>query len=123
MVEIQNISINDMVKNEKGEYINEIRLTPTKQLNSKNLASESELHRILFHLYKQKNGKTAENNSSGYQIVPYLFILDISKNKKRYDKLIECNGEIYITNLDYELDENGNKILNDKNHYVYNRYR
>ncbi|WP_458397515.1 hypothetical protein [Anaerotignum sp.] len=119
MVEIQNISINDLMKNEKGEYINEIRLTPTKQLNSKNLASESELHRILFHLYKQKNGEPAENNSSGYQIVPYLFILDISKNKKRYDKLIECNGEIYITNLDYELDENGNKILDEKNHYVY----
>ena len=69
MVEIQNISINDMMKNENGEYTNEIRLTPTKQLNSKNLASESELHRILFHLYKQNNSEPAENDSSGYHNV------------------------------------------------------
>ena len=40
MVEVQSIKINDMVKNEDGTYKNEIMLTPNKQINSKNLASE-----------------------------------------------------------------------------------
>ena len=41
IVEVQSININDMVKNKDGTYKNEIILTPNKQINSKNLASES----------------------------------------------------------------------------------
>lgn len=117
MVEIQNISINDMTKDEKEGYINEIKLTPAKLRNSKNLASESELHRILLHLYKEENKKESEINSSGYQVVPYLFTLDVGKNVARYNKLIECGGEIYISILDYELDADGKKSLDVNNCY------
>lgn len=115
MVEIQNININDMTKDVEKGYVNEICLTPTKLRNSKNLASESELHRILLHLYKEENGVNPEINSSGYQVVPYLFTLDVGKNISRYNKLIECGGEIYISILDYELDVDGNKILDENN--------
>lgn len=117
MVEIQNISINDMTKDEKEGYVNEIRLTPTKLRNSKNLASESELHRILLHLYKEVNGMNPEINNSGYQVVPYLFTLDVGKNVARYNELIKCSGEIYISNLEYELDADGNKIFDSNNRY------
>lgn len=119
MVEIQNININDMTKDKKEGYVNEIRLTPTKLRNSKNLASESELHRILLHLYKEVNGVNQATNSSGYQAVPYLFTLDVGKNVARYNKLIECDGGIYISNLDYELDADGNKILDENNRYKF----
>jgi len=60
MVEIQNINIKDMLKNEDGTYKNKIVLMPNKQINSKNLANKSELHRILLHLDKKVNGNEPE---------------------------------------------------------------
>lgn len=117
MVEVQSININDMVKNEDGTYENEIILTPNKQINSKNLASESELHRILLHLNKTPDENELKKNKSGYTIIPSYFTLEVGKNIKRYNKLIECNGELTITNKAYVLDENGNKILDEDNHY------
>ena len=117
MVEIQNININDMVKNEDGTFENEIRLSPIKQINSKNLASESELHRILIHLNQKTEGEEPEKNKSGYTIIPSYFTLDVGKNVRRYDKLIECDGEVVVTNQEYVLDEDGNKVLDEDNHY------
>lgn len=117
MVEVQSININDMVKNEDGTYKNEIILTPNKQINSKNLASESELHRILLHLNKKPDDNGPEKNKSGYTIIPSYFTLEVGKNVERYDKLIDCNGELTVTNKAYVLDKNGNKILDEDNHY------
>lgn len=118
MVEIQNININDLVESEDGTFENEIILSPIKQMNSKNLASESEMHRILIHLHKKSEDDEPEKNKSGYDIVPSFFTLDVGKNIARYDKLIECNGELKITNTKYVLDQNGNNILDKDNHYV-----
>lgn len=117
MVEVQSININDMVKNKDGTYRNEIVITPNKQINSKNLASESELHRILLHLNKQPDDNEPEKNKTGYTIIPSYFTLEVGKNVGRYDKLIDCNGELIVTNKEYTLDENGNKILDADNHY------
>lgn len=117
MVEVQSININDMVKNDDGTYRNEIVLTPNKQINSKNLASESELHRILLHLNKQPDDNEPEKNKTGYTIIPSYFTLEVGKNVERYDKLIDCNGELIVTSKEYTLDENGNKILDADNHY------
>lgn len=117
MVEVQSININDMVKNEDGTYENEIILTPNKQINSKNLASESELHRILLRLNKKSDDNEHEKNKSGYTIIPSYFTLEVGKNVERYDKLIGCNGELTVTNKAYVLDENGSKILDEDNHY------
>ena len=117
MVEVQSININDLVKNKDGTYENEIVLTPNKRINSKNLASESELHRILLHLNKETDGNEPEKNKSGYTIIPSYFTLDVGKNVGRYNKLIECNGELTVTNTEYALNENGNKILDADNHY------
>lgn len=117
MVEVQSININDMVKNEDGTYENEIILTPNKQINSKNLASESELHRILLRLNKKSDDNEHEKNKSGYTIIPSYFTLEVGKNVERYDKLIDCNGEMTVTNKAYVLDENDNKILDEDNHY------
>lgn len=117
MVEVQSININDMVKNEDGTYKNEIILTPNKQINSKNLASESELHRILLHLNKKPDDNGPEKNKNGYTIIPSYFTLEVGKNVERYDKLIDCNGELTVTNKAYVLDKNGNKILDEDNHY------
>lgn len=80
MVEVQSININDMVRNEDGTYENEIILTPNKQINSKNLASESELHRILLHLNKKADEEEPEKNKSGYTIIPSYFTLEVGKN-------------------------------------------
>ena len=88
IVEVQSININDMVKNKDGTYKNEIILTPNKQINSKNLASESELHRILLHLNKKPDDNEPEKNKSGYTIIPSYFTLEVGKNVERYDKLI-----------------------------------
>lgn len=118
MVEIQNISINKLVENSDGTYENEIILSPTQQINSKNLASESEMHRILMHLDKKSEDDTPQKNKSGYDIVPSFFTLDVGKNIARYDKLIDCNGELKITNMKYVLDDEGNKILDEDKHYV-----
>ena len=117
MVEVQSININDMVRNEDGTYENEIILTPNKQINSKNLASESELHRILLHLNKKADEEEPEKNKSGYTIIPSYFTLEVGKNVERYNKLIDCNGELTVTSKEYVLDENGNKILDEDNHY------
>ena len=118
MVEVQSININDMVENKDGTYENEIILTPNKQINSKNLASESELHRILLYLNKKTDDNDEpEKNKSGYTIIPSYFTLEVGKNVERYDKLIDCNGELTVTNKAYVLDENGNKILDADNHY------
>lgn len=117
MVEVQSININDMVKNDDGTYRNEIVLTPNKQINSKNLASESELHRILLHLNKQPDDNEPEKNKTGYTTIPSYFTLEVGKNVERYDKLIDCNGKLIVTNKEYTLDENGNKILDADNHY------
>lgn len=117
MVEVQSININDMIKNEDGTYKNEIILTPNKQINSKNLASESELHRILLHLNKKSDDDEPEKNKSGYTIIPSYFTLEVGKNVERYNKLIECNGELTVTNKQYALDEDGNKILDENKHY------
>ena len=117
MVEVQSININDMVKNDDGTYRNEIVLTPNKQINSKNLASESELHRILLHLNKQPDDNEPEKNKTGYTIISSYFTLEVGKNVERYDKLIDCNGELIVTSKEYTLDENGNKILDADNHY------
>lgn len=117
MVEVQSININDMVRNKDGTYENEIILTPNKQINSKNLASESELHRILLHLNKTPDENEPKRNKSGYTIIPSYFTLEVGKNIERYNKLIECNGELTVTNKAYVLDENGNKILDADNHY------
>lgn len=118
MVEIQNININDLVNKGNRIFENEIILSPTKQMNSKNLASESEMHRILIHLgEKTEDGQPLKNNS-GYDIVPSFFTLDVGKNIDRYNKLIECNGELKITNMKYVLDDEGNKILDEEKHYV-----
>lgn len=106
-----------MVKNEDGTYKNEIVLTPNKQINSRNLASESELHRILLHLDKKVNGNDPKENKSGYTIIPSYFTLDVGKNVKRYDKVIECNGKLTIINQKYVLDQNGNRIMDENNHY------
>ncbi|MBQ6886249.1 MAG: hypothetical protein IJN54_01890 [Lachnospiraceae bacterium] len=118
MVEIQNININDLVKNDDGTFENEIVLSPYKQENSKNLASESEMHRILMHLNKKSEDDKPEKNTSGYDIVPSFFTLDVGKNIARYDKLIKDKGILKITNMEYVLDEEGNKILDKDNHYV-----
>lgn len=96
-----------MVKNEDGTYKNEIMLTPNKQINSKNLASESELHRILLHLNKKPDDNGPEKNKNGYTIIPSYFTLEVGKNVERYDKLIDCNGELTVTNKAYVLDKNG----------------
>lgn len=80
IVEVQSININDMVKNKDGTYKNEIILTPNKQINSKNLASESELHRILLHLNKKADEEEPEKNKSGYTIIPSYFTLEVGKN-------------------------------------------
>ena len=117
MVEVQSININDMLKNGDGTYRNEIILTPNKQANSKNLASESELHRILLHLNKKPGKEEPEKNKSGYAVIPSYFTLEVGKNVKRYNKLIDCNGELTVSNKEYALDENGNKILDENNHY------
>lgn len=117
MVEVQSININDLTENEDGTYKNEIVLTPNKQVNSKNLASESELHRILLHLNKKSDQDKPEKNESGYTIIPSYFTLEVGKNVKRYDKIIDCNGELTIINKQYVLDEDGNKILDENKHY------
>lgn len=117
MVEIQSININDLVENEDGTYENEIVLTPNKQINSKNLASESELHRILLHLNRKSEEDEPEKNKSGYTIIPSYFTLEVGKNIERYNKLIECEGELIVTNKRYILDEDGNKVLDEDNHY------
>lgn len=116
MVEIQNININDMVKTKAG-YINVIKLGPKKQRESKNLASESELHRILMHLGGKTDEEMREQNENDYAVVPSYFTLDVGKNEKRYDKLINSKGELIIANMDYVLDEHGNKVLDGNNHY------
>lgn len=118
MVEIQNININDLVKNDNGTFENEIVLSPYKREHSMNLASESEMHRILIHLNKKSEDNESEKNKNGYDIVPSFFTLDVGKNISRYDKLIESKGELKITNTEYVLDEEGNKILDKDNHYV-----
>lgn len=112
IVEIQNININDLTKNKDGEYENEVILTPVKQENSKNLASESEFHRIMIHL----SGKQ-EKSLSGHDIVPDCFTLNVGKNIKRYDKLIENNGKLFVKRMQYVLDKDGEKILDDEKHY------
>ncbi len=117
MVEVQSININDMVENKDGTYENEIILTPNKQINSKNLASESELHRILLHLNKKTDDYKPKKNKSGYTIIPSYFTLEVGNNVERYNKLIDCSGEVTVTNKEYVLDENGNKILDADNHY------
>ena len=101
MVEVQSININDMLKNGDGTYRNEIILTPNKQANSKNLASESELHRILLHLNKKPGKEEPEKNKSGYAVIPSYFTLEVGKNVKRYNKLIDCNGELTVSNKEY----------------------
>ncbi len=117
MVEVQSININDLTRNEDGTYKNEIILTPNKQINSKNLASESELHRILLHLNKKPDKGEPEKNKSGYTIIPSYFTLEVGKNVERYNKLIECKGELTVINKQYVLDEDGNKILDENDHY------
>lgn len=113
MVEIQTISINDLSTDKNtGDFINEIVLTPKKQEKAKSLAAESEFHRIMLHLHG-KEGK----NKSGYTIIPGYFTLEVGKNKQRYQKLIDKNGRISIKRLEYVCNENGNKILDDSNHY------
>jgi hypothetical protein len=112
MVEIQDISINDLIKNKDGDFDNEIILSPIKQENSKNLASESEFHRIMIHL----NGKH-EKSLSGYDIAPDYFTLNVGKNVKRYEELIKKNGELFIKRMQYVLDEADEKILDDEKHY------
>lgn len=118
MVEIQNLSINDLVKLDGGQFENEIVLSPTKRENSKNLASESEMHRILMHLGKQSEDDKLQKNSGGYDVVPSFFTLEVGKNVARYDKLIESKGELKITNMKYVLDKDGKKILGQDMHYV-----
>lgn len=117
MVEVQSININDLTANKDNTYKNEIVLTPNKQINSKNLASESELHRILLHLNKKTDQEEPEKNESGYTIIPSYFTLEVGKNIKRYNKLIDCNGELTVINKQYVLDKNGDKILDEDNHY------
>ena len=117
MVEIQNLSINDL-KTDGKQFENEIVLSPIKRENSKNLASESEMHRILMHLGKQLEDDKPQKNASGYDVVPYFFTLEVEKNVARYDKLIESNGELKVTNMKYVLDKDGKKILGKDNHYV-----
>lgn len=117
MVEVQSININDLVENEDGTYKNEIVLTPNKQINSRNLASESELHRILLHLNRKSEEDESEKNKSGYTIIPSYFTLEVGKNIERYNRLIECNGELTVTNKQYVLDEDGNRVLDEDNHY------
>lgn len=117
MVEVQSININDLVENEDGTYENEIILTPNKLINSKNLASESELHRILLHLNRKSEEDEPEKNKSGYTIIPSYFTLEVGKNVERYNKLIDCDGELTVTNKQYVLDEDENKILDEDNHY------
>lgn len=116
MVEVRSIDVNDMTRKEDGTYHNEIVLTPYKQMNAKNLARESELHRILLHLEKEAGGET-EKNKSGYTVIPSYFALNVGKNIERYHKLMSSKGELTITNQQYVLDENGNKILDEDNHY------
>ena len=117
MVEVQSIHINDLTTNADGTYKNEIILTPNKQLHSKNLAKESELHRILLHLNKKPNQEEPAKNKSGYTIIPSYFTLEVGKNVKRYHKLIDCSGELTIVDKQYALDKDGKKILDEDNHY------
>ena len=44
--------------------------------------------------------------------------MEVGKNVARYDKLIESNGELKVTNMKYVLDKDGKKILGKDNHYV-----
>jgi len=117
MVEVLSININDLTRNEDGTYKNEIILTPNKRINSKNLASESELHRILLHLNKQPDKGEPEKNKNGYTIIPSYFTLEVGKNVERYNRLIKCKGELTVINKQYILDEDGNKKLDENNHY------
>lgn len=118
MVEIRSIDVNDMTRKEDGTYQNEIVLTPYKQMNAKNLARESELHRILLHLRKEDGELAPEKNQSGYTVIPSYFTLDVGRSVERYHTLIACKGELTIINKQYVLDENGNKVLGEDNHYL-----
>ncbi len=123
MVEVQSISINNLSKGDKdGTFKNEILLSPIKQFNSRSLASESELHRILGRLSGEER-----INDNGYKRIPSYFTLDVGKNKTRYKTLIESNGELIVKQNQYVLDDKGNKILSEKDengqcHYIMTDY-
>lgn len=96
MVETQNLNINWLKQNEDGSYTNEIVLSESKEQSTRNLSSESELHRILKHIYKKEHGHI-EVNEAGREIIPYLITLEIGKNVKRYDVLKEHGGILKVT--------------------------
>ena len=96
MVETQNLNINWLKQNEDGSYTNEIVLSAAREQSTRNLSSESELHRILKHLYKKEHGHI-EVNEAGREIIPYLITLEIGKNVKRYDVLKEHGGILKVT--------------------------
>lgn len=71
----------------------------------------------MLHLNKKSDEEEPEKNKSGYTIIPSYFTLEVGKNVEHYNKLIECNGELTVTNKQYVLDKEGNKILDEDNHY------
>lgn len=90
-----------MIKTEAGKIENKIKLSTGDDTYTRNLSSESELHRILIHL----SGKH-KYNKSGYEKVPYLFTLDVGKDKKRYQSLINNQGKVDL--IIEELEESNN---------------
>lgn len=99
MVETQNLNINWLKQNEDESYTNEIVLSAVREQSTRNLSSESELHRILKHIYKKEHGHI-EVNEAGREIIPYLITLEIGKNVKRYDVLREHDGILKVTRGD-----------------------
>ena len=99
MVETQNLNINWLKQNEDESYTNEIVLSAVREPATRNLSSESELHRILKHIYKKEHGHI-EVNEAGREIIPYLITLEIGKNVKRYDVLREHDGILKVTRGD-----------------------
>lgn len=100
MVETQSIDINCLSKDDNGDYKNEIILSVDKQSSSKSLASESELHRILIHLSEER-----KKNVSGYEVIPSYFTLNVGKNVKRYEKLIDTHGKLNVIYQNSETED------------------
>lgn len=90
------MNINWLAQNEDKSYRNEIVLSEARERFTRNLSSESELHRILKHIYKKEHGHI-EVNEAGREIIPYLITLEIGKNVKRYKVLMDNCGTLKVT--------------------------
>lgn len=89
-----------------GKFINELKLSPEQESMTKTLSSESELHRILIHLSGEH-----DYNTTGREIVPYLVTLDVGRDKKKYQTLIDHDGVLKITRQKVKTDADGEPVL------------